>query len=104
VNRETGKGKWRREARVALLWPAGREWRGAERWARGYGAPGLNPYQTGQRNQTILNLNFSTRSNFDRSKKVLSVVKKIKIKYGFDIFEERNNFLHRNFKFKVDFE
>jgi hypothetical protein len=27
------------------------------------------------------------------------------IKYGFYVFEERNNFLHRNFfKFEIDFE
>jgi hypothetical protein len=30
---------------------------------------------------------------------------KIQVKYGFEGFEERNNFLYRNiFRFKVDFE
>jgi hypothetical protein len=34
-----------------------------------------------------------------------SRAKKIEIKYGFEEFEDRNNFLHRNFFiFKVDFE
>jgi hypothetical protein len=32
-------------------------------------------------------------------------VENFEIKYGFEGFEERNNFLHRNFfRFKVDFE
>jgi hypothetical protein len=42
-----------------------------------------------------------THSNFDRSKKDLSGLGKLEIKFGFD---ERNNFVHRNFKSKVDFE
>jgi hypothetical protein len=34
----------------------------------------------------------------------LPKLKKIEIKYGFEGFEERNNFLHRNFFiFKMDF-
>jgi hypothetical protein len=43
--------------------------------------------------------------NFDQSKKGLPRVKKIELKYGFEGFEERNDFLHRNFfRFEVDFE
>jgi hypothetical protein len=34
-----------------------------------------------------------------------SELRKYEIKYGFEWFDERNNFLHRNvFRFKVDFE
>jgi hypothetical protein len=36
-------------------------------------------------------------SNFDRSKKDLLELKKFKIKDGREGFEERKNFLHRNF-------
>jgi hypothetical protein len=44
-------------------------------------------------------------SKFDRSKKGLSELKKIEIKYGCDVFEERDNFLHRNFFiFEMDFK
>jgi hypothetical protein len=44
-------------------------------------------------------------SNFGQPKKNLPELKKIEIKYGCEIFEERNNFLHRNFfRFKMDFE
>jgi hypothetical protein len=50
--------------------------------------------------QTNLN-SILTHSNFDRSKKDLSGLGKFEIKFGFD---ERNNFVHRNFKSKVDFE
>jgi hypothetical protein len=35
--------------------------------------------------------------NFDRAKNDLSELKKFEIKYGCEEFEERNNFLHRNF-------
>jgi hypothetical protein len=35
----------------------------------------------------------------------LPKLKKIEIKYGFEGFEERNNFLHRNlFRYKMDRE
>jgi hypothetical protein len=35
----------------------------------------------------------------------LPVLRKIEIKFGLEGFEERNNFLHRNFfRFRVDFE
>jgi hypothetical protein len=36
-------------------------------------------------------------SKFDRSKKDLPKLKKFEIKYGYEGFEEGNNFLHRNF-------
>jgi hypothetical protein len=39
------------------------------------------------------------------SKKGLPQLKKFRIKYGFEGYEERNNFLHRNFFiFEIDFE
>jgi hypothetical protein len=38
-------------------------------------------------------------------KSELPVLENFKIKYEFEVFEERNNFLHRNFfRFKLDFE
>jgi hypothetical protein len=37
------------------------------------------------------------RPNSVRSKQDLPDIKKIEIKYGFEGFEDRNNFLHRNF-------
>jgi hypothetical protein len=44
-------------------------------------------------------------SNMIWSKKDLPELKKFEIKYGFEGFEERNNFLYRNiFRFEVDFE
>jgi hypothetical protein len=44
-------------------------------------------------------------SNFDRSKHDFPKLKKFEIKYGFQGFDERNNFIHKNvFRFKVDFE
>jgi hypothetical protein len=36
-------------------------------------------------------------SNFDQPKKDLAEVKQFEIKYGSEGFEEKNNFLHRNF-------
>jgi hypothetical protein len=43
--------------------------------------------------------------NFNQSKNDLTLLRKKKIKYGFEGFVEMNNFLHRNFfKFRVDFE
>jgi hypothetical protein len=36
-------------------------------------------------------------SNFDRPTNDLFELEKIKIKYGCEVFEERNNFLHMNF-------
>jgi hypothetical protein len=44
-------------------------------------------------------------SNFNRSKKELPWLKKIEVKYGCEGFEERNNFLHRNFsRLEMDFK
>jgi hypothetical protein len=44
-------------------------------------------------------------SNFDRSKKDFRELENFETKYGCDSFEERNNFLHRNFsRFEMDFE
>jgi hypothetical protein len=39
---------------------------------------------------------FKTFPNFDRSKKYISSLGKIKITYCFEGFEMTNNFLHRN--------
>jgi hypothetical protein len=39
----------------------------------------------------------SNCSNFGRSKKDLPQLGNFEIKYGFEGFDERNNFLHRNF-------
>jgi hypothetical protein len=44
-------------------------------------------------------------SNFDCFKKDIPEIQKFEIKYGCEGFEERNNFLHRNFfRFEIDFE
>jgi hypothetical protein len=44
-------------------------------------------------------------SKFDRSKKDLPKLKKFEIKYGYEGFEEGNNFLHRNFfRFETNFK
>jgi hypothetical protein len=44
-------------------------------------------------------------SNFDQFKKDLSELKKFEIKYGCEGFEERNNFIYRNFsRFEMDFK
>jgi hypothetical protein len=41
--------------------------------------------------------------NFNQSKKDLSELKKFEIKYGCKLFEEGNNFLHRDF-FRFEME
>jgi hypothetical protein len=47
----------------------------------------------------------SNPPNFDQSKDDLPFLRKFVIIYGFEGFEERNNFLHRNLiKFDVDFK
>jgi hypothetical protein len=62
---------------------------------------GLNEFENFQ-TDSIPN---QIHSNTFLSKKDLSKVQKIEIKYGFEGFDERNNFLLRNFlKFEVDFE
>jgi hypothetical protein len=44
-------------------------------------------------------------SNFIRSKNDLTKLRKFEIKYGFEGFDERNNFVYRNFlRFKVNFD
>jgi hypothetical protein len=44
-------------------------------------------------------------SNWSCSKKDRLEIKKIEIKYGFEGFDERGNFLHRHFsRFELDFE
>jgi hypothetical protein len=54
--------------------------------------------------QNISN-NFKNHSNFIRSKKDLLELGNFEIKCGFEEFDERNNFLHRNiFRFNLDFE
>jgi hypothetical protein len=54
--------------------------------------------------QTILN-KIQIHPSFDRSKRDLLGLKKFQRKYEIEEFEERNNFIHRNFfKFEVDFE
>jgi hypothetical protein len=43
-------------------------------------------------------------SNFDQSKNDLPKLKKFEIKYGYEGFEESNNFLDSNFfRFETDF-
>jgi hypothetical protein len=47
----------------------------------------------------------SNHSKFECSKKNFPELKKIKIKYDCEDFEERNNFFHRNFsRFETNFE
>jgi hypothetical protein len=76
---------------------------------------GLGPtgsHSAGQRRQIRFEIEFQTNSNqiqilsnFDRSKKDLPWLKKIEVKYGCEGFEERNNFLHRNFyRLEMDFK
>jgi hypothetical protein len=76
----------------------------ADRWARGHndgrwGSNGLNHsrIQIVQKQSNI--------SKFGPIRKVLFVLGKIEIKYGFEDIEEINNFLHRNFlRFGTDLE
>jgi hypothetical protein len=54
--------------------------------------------------QTNLNSN-QTRSNFILSKLDLHKLEKFEIKFFFEGFDERNNFLHRNLsRFEMDFK
>jgi hypothetical protein len=65
----------------------------------------LNPSNRLKTGQTNLNSNFKPVLTLTNPKKDLPGFGKFEIKYGFEGFEERNNFLHRNiFKFKVNFE
>jgi hypothetical protein len=47
---------------------------------------------------------FQINSNLFWSKHDLPKLEKIEIKYGFEGFEERNDFPYRNFLFMLDFE
>jgi hypothetical protein len=48
---------------------------------------------------------FQNHSSFIRSKKDLPDLKKFEIKYGFEVFDEKNNFTYRNVsRFELDFE
>jgi hypothetical protein len=52
-----------------------------------------------------MNLTFKRKPNVFCPKGGVLELEYFKIKYGFEGFEERNNFLHKNFfKFKVNFE
>jgi hypothetical protein len=63
--------------------------------------PSLNPFKWSNFNSN----NFQIHSNVDRSKHDLHKLEKFERKYDFEWFEERNNFLHRNFfRFEVNFE
>jgi hypothetical protein len=70
------------------------------------GGPGalcrvLNRFKPSKSIQTRSNL-FQIISNLIHSKKGLSKLEKIEIKYSFEGFVERNNFLHMNFfRFKM---
>jgi hypothetical protein len=59
----------------------------------------------GRKNDPNLNLIIQKYSNLIHSKSDLSGFENFEIKYDFEGFDERNNFLHKNvFKFEVDFE
>jgi hypothetical protein len=52
-----------------------------------------------------LKTTIQTDSNLIQCKQDVPELKKIEIKYGFEVFDERNNFLYRNFPiFRKDFE
>jgi hypothetical protein len=63
-----------------------------------------NRFKPSKSIQTRSNL-FQIISNLNHSKKGLPKLEKFEIKYGFEGFKERNNFIHRNsFRFKIYFE
>jgi hypothetical protein len=78
-------------------------------WGRGYGHVGhCVPNRVGQSemNSDIFKI-FKKSNGFKliRLKDGLPLLEKSQIKYGIEGFEERNNFLHRNFfRFELDFE
>jgi hypothetical protein len=56
-------------------------------------------------NSNRFQIKFKSFQTLANPKRTFLSSKKIEIKYGCEIFEERNNFLHRNFfRFKTDFE
>jgi hypothetical protein len=64
----------------------------------------VNQFKPSKSIQTRSNL-IQIISNLIHYRKGLPKLGKIEIKYGFEEFEERNNFVHRNFfKLQVDFE
>jgi hypothetical protein len=64
----------------------------------------FEPIQIGQLNSNEFEFK-SNHSNFIWSKLDFPVLRKFKIKYGCEGFEEWNNFLYRNFpRFKMDFK
>jgi hypothetical protein len=75
---------------------------------------GWRGYSVGLRGQTLFEMDsnvfnifkrFQKSFNFHLSKKDIPELKKFEIKYGFEGFDGRNNFLYRNFfRFKVDVE
>jgi hypothetical protein len=124
--REKGRGKWgsrpwraeegggRRArgvgARSVVARPGRRRsalWSEQEEMGHPKVGPGLraavkisfkNKFQTDSNHIQIL-------LNFNGSKKYPSELKKFEIKYFFEGFDERNNFLHRNlFRFEMDFK
>jgi hypothetical protein len=58
--------------------------------------PDFKPVQIESFNSNTLTFN-SNNFKLDSIQKGLSKLKKIEIKYDFEGFEDRNNFLHRNF-------
>jgi hypothetical protein len=60
--------------------------------------------ESGAADRWALQLQCGAAMKLDQSKTDLRVVKKFEIKYGYEGFEERNNFLHQNlFRFEMDF-
>jgi hypothetical protein len=85
----TGACPWTGEAGVA------------DRWG--------HDHCNGRRRFNLIQISNSNKvqivSNFDQSKKDFPKLKFFKIKYGCEYFEERNNFLHRNFfRLGMDFK
>jgi hypothetical protein len=52
----------------------------------------------------MISNNYQINSNLFRSKLDLSNLKKIEIKYGFEGFGERNNFLYINYLQRLDYD
>jgi hypothetical protein len=70
----------------------------------GYCAGGLNQIEPIQNNSNEFDSN-QTRPNFILSKHDLPKLENFEIKYDFEGFDERDNFLHRNFsRFETGFE
>jgi hypothetical protein len=77
-----------------VAFKVGEGWR-----AYSVGPRGLKSIQT----SSIFLNDFKNCSNFDQSKKEIPDLQKFGIKYGFEEFRGRNNFLHINFfRFEMD--